>query len=80
MLVRVGVKACPLDGSVCVHMADSGHCTADSNTLENSYTPMKKRRKKVKKNLSFQKKKTYRNVAMRKNSSVNFKVTLNSSK
>ena len=57
MLVRVGVKACPLDGSVCVHMADSGHCTADSNTLENSYTPMKKRRKKVKKNLSFQKKK-----------------------
>jgi len=54
--VRVGVKACPLDGSVCVHMADSGHCTADSNTLENSYTPMKKRRKKVKKNLSFQKK------------------------
>jgi len=37
-------------------MADSRHCTADSNTLENSYTPMKKRRKKVKKNLSFQKK------------------------
>ena len=41
---------------ICVHMADSRHCTADSNTLENSYTPMKKRRKKVKKNLSFQKK------------------------
>ena len=57
MLVRVGVKACPLDGSVCVHMADSGHCTADSNTLENSYTPMKKRRKKVKKKPFFSKKK-----------------------
>ena len=37
-----GAREAPVGGDVCIHRADSLCCTAETNTLQCDYTPIKK--------------------------------------